>query len=495
MRDGPSSAAQSSIEDFCRKYRNEDIHTEHVTALALRLFDETRERFAWTTRDRAVLEAAALLHDIAYSVNPRRHRERGAEIVLREGLQGFSDEDRAVVASVMLFHAGDWRLTRTLPPVDRLPDPGRAARLGALLRIADGLDFGHLQDASIVRVQHLKHGVRVIVRSPHFPYNLERAGQKADLWRAMFPEQIQLAAAPRTKAPPAALIGPDLHALEAARRLLSRQFKIVVLNVNGALKGESGRPLHDIRVAIRRLRTVLRAFRGPLRDTSAKQINRAFGQLNNALGQARDLDVWMEFLTKGDVRRDLARSPRWRGFIQHQQEHRLLELATVCRHLGGPAFAALRARAGRLLRIQLPRAITTGPEGSLKKLARRALRKDLRRALKLAGLRDSESPDDLHRLRIALRKARYLGEFFSPVLGPPVDKLTRRIHAVERSLGKIHDIDVGLARIAHEGPSPPRRLAEHLGERRTAFQARLKKDWRRLEQFAGQRAVREAVRL
>jgi CHAD domain-containing protein len=495
MRDASSSTVKSSIEDFCRKYHNEDIHTEHVTGLALRLFDETRERFAWTTRDRAVLEAAARLHDIAYSVNPRRHRELGAAIVLREGLQGFSDPERAVVASVMLFHAGDWQLTRTMPPVDRLFDPARAARLGALLRIADGLDFGHVQDATIVRVQHLKRRVRVIVRSPQFPYNLERAGQKADLWLAMFPDQIQLVAAAPTKAPAPALIGPDLHLLEAARRLLSRQLKIVVLNVDGALKGENGKPLHDIRVAIRRLRAVLRAFRGPLRKTSAKPINRAFGQLNDALGQARDLDVWMEFLTKGGVRRDLARSPRWRGFIQHQQEHRLLELATVCRHLGGPAFAALRARTGRLLRVQLPQAITTGPQGSLRKLARRALRKDLRRALKLAGLRESSSPDDLHRLRIALRKARYLGEFFSPVLGAGVEELTGRLHAVEQALGKIHDIDVGLSRIAREGPPPPRRLAEHLRERRARVQARLDKEWCRLEQSAAQRAVREALRL
>jgi len=495
MRGVPSSAVKSSIDELCAKYHNENVHTEHVTALALQLLDGTRERFGWTRRDRAVLEAAARLHDVAYSVNPRRHRELGAAIVGHEGVQGFSDADRAEVAAVMLFHAGDWQLTRGLAQVGGLADPARAARLGALLRIADGLDFGHIQDASLVRVQHLKRAVRVVVRSPHFPYNIDRAGQKADLWRGVFAEQIQLAPAPPAKAAPPALIGPDLHALEAARRLMSRQLKIVVLNVDGALKGEDSRPLHDIRVAIRRLRALLRAFRGPLRRTPAKSVHAAFGRLNEALGPARDLDVWVDFLTRSDVRRDLARSPRWRGFVRHQQEHRLLELATVCRHLGGPGFGALRARAGRLLRVQIPQAIAAGPPGSLKKLARRTLRKDLRRALKLARLRESDDPEDLHRLRVALRKARYLGEFFSPVLGDAVGELTGRLHAVEQALGKIHDIDVGLERVSREGPPPPRRLADHLRDRRAGLQARLDKEWRRLENCVAQRAVREALKL
>ena len=31
-----------SIDELCAAYNNEDVHTEHVTALALQLFDHTR---------------------------------------------------------------------------------------------------------------------------------------------------------------------------------------------------------------------------------------------------------------------------------------------------------------------------------------------------------------------------------------------------------------------------------------------------------------------
>src|SRR2546428_256396 len=110
-------------------------------------------------------------------------------------------------------------------------------------------------------------------------------------------------------------------------------------------------------------------------------------------------------------------------------------------------------------------------------------------------LRHSDSPDDLRRLRIALRKARSLGEFFSPVLGPPIDKLTRRVHAAEPVLGKLQDTDIGLARLAREGPASPRKLAEPLHQRRCAQLIGLDKQWRRLERLVAQRDVRRKLNL
>ena len=118
--------------------------------------------------------------------------------------------------------------------------------------------------------------------------------------------------------------------------------------------------------------------------------------------------------------------------------------ATVRRVLSGPSFAALSLKLSRLARLEIPRLMKRMPSDNLTQFAQRALGKKLRRALKLAKLRHSDLPEDLHQLRKALRKARYLGEFFAPVLGPPFDKLTRRIHAAERALGKIHDADAGL---------------------------------------------------
>jgi len=484
-----------TIGQLCRKYDNEDVHTGHVTALALRLFDATRQRLKLPAADRAILKAAGRLHDIAYSVNAPAHRETGAGLVLREGLGGCSDSDRNLIAAVMLLHSGAVPALRRHRLIRRLPDPQRALRLGALLRVADGLDYGHQQDASIEKVEIGADAVRVTVRSSRFPYNIERADQKSDLWWLVFPLGIELIPAASGRDADPALLRRGLHVLEAARRLLSLQFKTVLINVDGAMKGKSPRPLHDIRVAIRRARAVLGAFREPLAGTSVERIGDVLKRLNRALGPSRDADVSAAFLTSEDVQKQFAKEPGWQAFIRHQVRRQRQQLAIVRRHLAERKIIALKLEMGRLLRIELPRRVKTPPSVSLEKLARRQLQKQLGRALALARLRRSKSSDGLHRLRIALRRVRYLGEFFSPALGATIKELTKRVHTTERSLARIHDIDVGLERLASGGLKPPRSLMLLLKQRRREHLAKLDKAWRRLNQPAFQRAVRRRLRL
>ena len=226
-------------------------------------------------------------------------------------------------------------------------------------------------------------------------------------------------------------MAPDLPILEAARRLIMLQFKIVAINVESALN-EDPEPLHDIRVAIRRLRVALWAFRKPLANTSAGRLDLALHRLNRALGPARDADVWIGFLTGATFPRRLYHHRRGAVFLRDQIEYRRRQQTTVRQYLSGPSFATLSLKLSRLARLEIPRLMKRTPSDNLAQFAQRALSKKLRRMFKLAKLRHSDSSTEVHQLRKALRKTRYLGEFFAPALGPPFEKLTRRIHAVER---------------------------------------------------------------
>ncbi|MBI5818966.1 MAG: CHAD domain-containing protein [Verrucomicrobia bacterium] len=492
---GAQRMMKLTIGRLCSKYQNEDAHTEHVTALALRLFDATHKRLRIPAADRALLKAAGRLHDVGYSVNTLAHREAGADLVLREGLGGYSDADRDLIAAVMLLHSGAVPALRRHRQVRRLSDPRRALRLGALLRIADGLDYGHQQDAAIKSVEFNTDAVRVTVRSSRFPYNIERADQKSDLWWSVFPLGIEIVPAIGGRDADPTLLRRNLHVLEAARRLLSLQFKIVLINVDSARKGESSKPLHDIRVAIRRACAVLRAFRKPLAGTSAEKISRVLQRLNRALGPPRDADVAVAFLTSDDVRKQFAQKAGWPAFIRHQIYCRRQLLPVVRRQLADRKLAALKVEIGRLLRIEMPQLIKNVSSVSLEKLARRRLRKEFCRTYALARLRRSKSSDDLHRFRIALRRVRYLGEFFSPVLGTTVATLKERVHAVERSLARIHDIDVGLLRLASGRLEPPHSLVSLLKQRRREHQVKLDKTWRRFNRPAFQRSIRRKLKI
>jgi CHAD domain-containing protein len=480
MEQDPSQR-RLSVAELCAKYGNEEAHANQVAALALNLFDATHQLVGAPAGDRQLLAAACRLHDIGYSVNPRRHAQMGCKIILQEGLKGFTGARREDIAAAILLHPARRKRDEARAFGKRLRDPRRALRLAAYLRIADGLDYGHLQDTTIIAVRKDQRAIRARIRCGQCPQDIVIARRNSDVWRDAFPTGIRLLRAARKTSHPGPLVTPGLHACEAARRLLFLHFRALLADVDGALAAKDSAALHGVRVAIRRMRAVLRVFRKPLAQTSAARIDRDLQKLNLALGEARDLDVLIDYLASEALEGQLGHHPHWGRFVRHQGELRRLQQATVRRHLRGTSFAALQDRVGRFLRLELPRALATMPPGSLAEFGRRALVKGLRRALKLGALRHSHSPTKLHQLRIALRRVRHIGGFFGSVLGPPAAAVVKRGHAVESTLGRIRDVDLALSRIQHEGPAPPRLLIAELVGRRSATEMELSQAWRRLE--------------
>ena len=72
-----------------------------------------------------------------------------------------------------------------------------------------------------------------------------------------------------------------------------------------------------------------------------------------------------------------------------------------------------------------------------------------------------------------------MAEFFATVLGPDTARLVKRLRRVERVLARIHDMDMAMQPLAHEGPQPPRALAVYLRQQREQDLARVDKLWRR----------------
>jgi CHAD domain-containing protein len=471
--------ARLSVEELCLKYGNEEGHGRQVAALALKLFDETHGLFGIPAEDRPLLEAACRLHDLGYGINPRRHAEIGEDLVRGEGLKGFTPGQRECIATVIRLHSAPLTFEMARARANRSADSRRVLHLAALLRIADGLDYSHLQDAAIASVHVTKRQIRVNVRCSQFPRALELARRHAKLWREALPADLDLRLMKSRSGRSKPLLEPLLSIHEALRRLLFLQYRIVLVNVEEAVNADI-EALHDLRIAVRRMRALLRAFPKALAGTSATRINLDLQRLNRVLGLARDLDVWIGFCSKESIAEQFTGHRLWAGFVAHQLELRRLQQATVRRHLQGSGFSGLRLRVGRLLRVELPGAGRSGPPLPLGRPARRALAKNLRRVQKLAHLRHSRSPDKIHRLRIVLRRVRYLSGFFDDALGRPIRKLYKRAHAVESVIGKIRDADLALARILSEGPTPPRLLVRQLEKLRQADAAELDGAWRRL---------------
>lgn len=455
-------APRPTVDELCARHANEERHTRHVTALALQLFDATRAWLNLRRGDRALLEAAARLHDIGYASDPQRHVQAGYDLVRAAGLAGFTARQLDDVLGIMLLHSSRLEKMAAHPHLAALPDPVRVHRLGAVLRVADALDHSHLQDSRLTRVTREGGMIRLAVSSAPFTHNVERAMAKSDLWQRVFGLGLVFrpTVRPRYRLLAAADATPD-----ALRKLLLLQYRVFSDSVRRAARSEDEEALHDLRIALRCVRRLLQAFARPLRKTSAADVEARLRAWAAALGPARDLDVWQGLLQGGRAGKVIKRHPGSQLFLERESAARARAQKAVQELLQAGRTARLLGRLGRLLRVELHAAADRGGTPFLA-MARRSMERACAQIAQKRKLARSDEVEDLHNLRIAIRKTRLLAVLLEPALGREMPGLVTTLRPLERRLGRIHDLDVALARTALLGDLCPHGLRALLKKRR-----------------------------
>jgi exopolyphosphatase/guanosine-5'-triphosphate,3'-diphosphate pyrophosphatase len=138
-------AVLGACERLGHRYKFDEAHGQLVAKLASKLFDDLAEVHGFGDRDRLLLRAAALLHDIGDFVRYDGHHKHSFYLIQNSDLIGLTPDERAIVANVARYH-------RKSPPDPSHPnfrDLDKVARskvraLAAILRIADALDREHL---------------------------------------------------------------------------------------------------------------------------------------------------------------------------------------------------------------------------------------------------------------------------------------------------------------------------------------------------------------
>ena len=240
------------------------------------------------------------------------------------------------------------------------------------------------------------------------------------------------AAAPHTRpAPPLARTAP-MAGQFLATKLRAYQARLAELGQRALASGDS-EAVHDLRVAIRRTRTLLEVGRDIFGRFRADEVRRALGDVQRATGALRDEEVLLE-LTPSLVlqRRDVQ---EW----VEARKRRERRLRTSLRHIlrTGQLHTALR-----LLDALLAFRIKPSRDRRLDKFARRALLQ----AEKEVARRGRDGSGDaltLHRLRIAHKHLRYRAQTFADILPPhvvaPIVRTSTRLQSL---LGDVHDVDV-----------------------------------------------------
>jgi len=140
----PAKEERNAFEQLAAGVPDQVAHARTVRVLALRLFDTLRPLHGLGRRDRALLSYAAIVHDIGCFTMQSGHQKKSAELILTCSSLPVQVREQGIIAIIARLHSGNVH-TRSrgffvlLPPNDQK----RALVLGALLRVADGLDYLH----------------------------------------------------------------------------------------------------------------------------------------------------------------------------------------------------------------------------------------------------------------------------------------------------------------------------------------------------------------
>jgi exopolyphosphatase/guanosine-5'-triphosphate,3'-diphosphate pyrophosphatase len=133
---------RSSVLNLAQQYHMDNAHTAHVARLALGLFDDTAAAglHPGDARERELLWAACVLHDIGMSVDYDDHHKHSKYLVLNSGLPGFDQREVAIIGQAVRFHRKGMPTSGGFDPLLRDGDLAILDRCALFLRLAEDLE-------------------------------------------------------------------------------------------------------------------------------------------------------------------------------------------------------------------------------------------------------------------------------------------------------------------------------------------------------------------
>jgi CHAD domain-containing protein len=239
-------------------------------------------------------------------------------------------------------------------------------------------------------------------------------------------------------------VPPGLTACAALRLITAHLADVILYWAPIAPRGAAAEPVHQMRVAVRRLRAALALFRRVSAGAALPDLENALKDLAARLGRARDWDVFLGD-TGAAIRAALPGDTRIDGLITAAAKRRAASYAALRDYLGSPAWRALALRLA-LLPTAAPwverddAAQADLLAAPIEDHAARVLDRMHRRLLQQGAEIENLPADALHAVRKRAKKIRYGSEFFT-LLFPAkrVKRFLERLEDLQEALGAVND--------------------------------------------------------
>ncbi len=421
-------------------------------------------------------------------------------------------------------------LDTAIPDVNRIPDSSARHALFALvrgkpltkilaadirrtkrsLRSADGVEIEMALDRGKIRTLagrgtvlpvcslelELKSGAqaalfeaaRILAGEAELAIEVESKSQKG--LRAIAGEAGKTSKAGRVELPSGAT------AEEAFAASLVHCLRHISRNMGAVAHGNNTEGVHQLRVALRRLRVALSALGKPFRKAALERLRDEAKGFASALSETRDLDVFAgELLAPVEKALGALRFRALRSALASARDKSQRRAAGVAR---SPGFLRLPIDLAAAVQLRQWRHGATAADNAYfsqraRQIAAVVLAKRLKKTRK--GARDLSKLDDerRHRLRIAIKKLRYTAEIFAPLFArEKVSPYLSELSKLQDQFGALNDVANTEEILAKIAPHARRRDAKAFAAGRDAVlewhRARMPHIWskaqRRWKRFA-----------
>lgn len=217
-------------------------------------------------------------------------------------------------------------------------------------------------------------------------------------------------------------------------------------NESAFAAGGGSETIHQLRVAVRRMRAAFSAFSTALPQEEAADFKTELQWLQQIFGPARDWDVFCQE-TLPVLRSALPDHGVLRELEDEAHAARGQALVLAREALASPRHGLFQVRLERFLDRD-------GPEdGPLAAFAAGALAKRDRKLRRAGKSLNGSSAERLHDVRIAAKKVRYAAEFFRTLFGGKATrKYLRALRRIQDGLGAMNDANVARRLVATVRP-------------------------------------------
>ncbi len=181
-----------SVTAFAESVDYEEEHTQHVTKLALRLFDELRAIHKFSEQERFYLHCSAILHDIGWLKGPKGHHKASCNMIIQSVNLPFDLHQRTIIGLIARYHR------KALPKSTHKyfcnlssDDQSMVSALAGILRIADGLDRSHMSYIKDIKCKVTDREIWIMLDADTSVVSeIQAADQKSDLMQHLIGKEV-----------------------------------------------------------------------------------------------------------------------------------------------------------------------------------------------------------------------------------------------------------------------------------------------------------------